>query len=342
MIWTDVRVGFTCNNACKFCDQAETGDASSEALERRLRELPHRDGVILAGGEVTIRPDLPALVATARRLGFRRVAIQTNGRVLAARGASAHLRAQGLTDAIVAIHADRADVHDWLVSVEGAWRQATAGARAAAASGVNTRLATVLTRSNLAALAGLPALATRLGASGLRFIVAREEGRARDTARMMVPRLSLAAEALEPVLDAALAMRIDVEVVGVPLCLLPRHRALAADRLDSSPVHHAFAIGAPTTRARAYAAPCQPCRLRHACPGLDAAYLARHGDGELPAAPPLATLLVTRDTPGRVLKQALVRARRLGATHLRLEGDAEHPEWHNLVREAARLGLALQ
>lgn len=339
MIWTDLRVGFGCNNACKFCDQAETGDATTEVISTTMAALPHRDGVILAGGEVTLRPDLPGLLATARRLGFRRVAIQSNGRVLAARGAAAHLRAQGLTDAIVAVHADRADVHDWLVSVDGAWRQATAGAKAAAASGINTRLATVLTRSNLAALAGLPALAARLGATGLRFIVAREEGRAGENARMIVPRLSLAAETLAPVLDAALGLRLDAEVVGVPLCLLPRHRAMAADRLDSSPVHHAFAIGEPSTRARVYAAPCGLCALRHACAGLDAAYVARHGDGELPAAPPQATLLVTRDAPGRVLKQALVRARRLGATRVKLEGDTEHPEWQNLLREAARLGL---
>ncbi|MBM4392121.1 MAG: radical SAM protein, partial [Deltaproteobacteria bacterium] len=187
MLWADLRVGFGCNNACKFCDQSEDGEAETEEIARALGEIPHRDGVILAGGEVTLRPDLPVLLATARRLGFRRVAIQSNGRILAARGAAAHLRAQGLSDAIVAIHADRAEVHDWLVSVDGAWRQATAGARAAAACGIDTRLATVLTRSNLAALGGLPALATRLGASGLRFIVAREEGRAAENARMIVP-----------------------------------------------------------------------------------------------------------------------------------------------------------
>ncbi|MBM4366961.1 MAG: hypothetical protein FJ102_12180, partial [Deltaproteobacteria bacterium] len=256
--------------------------------------------------------------------------------------AAAHLRAQGLSDAVIAIHADRADVHDWLVSVEGAWRQATAGARAAAACGINTRLATVLTRSNLAALGGLPALATRLGASGLRFIVAREEGRAAKVARMIVPRLSLAAEALAPVLDAALAARLDAEVVGVPLCLLPRHRALAADRLDTPPVHQAFAVGTAPSRPRAYAPACETCTLRHACPGLDAAYLARHGEGDLPGVAPPAVLLVSRDTPGRVHKQALVRARRLGATSVVLQGDADHPEWHNLLREAARLGLAVR
>ncbi len=85
--WTDLRLGTACNLACRFCDQAGLrGEADTAAALAALAALPHREGVVLAGGELTTRPDLLELVRGARALGFQRVALQTNGQVLAAAG----------------------------------------------------------------------------------------------------------------------------------------------------------------------------------------------------------------------------------------------------------------
>ena len=348
MKWIDLRTGFSCNNQCRFCDQGNLrdtlGSAGTDAVVAALAATGHREGVILAGGEVTTRPDLPALIASARALGFARVAIQSNGRVLAARGAAAHLRAQGLTDVIVAIHADSAAVHDWLSREKGSWRQATAGARAAAAAGLGVRLATVVVRSNVTLLPAMPGLAASLGATGLRFIVAREEGAAVAEARALVPRLSIVAEAVAVALDRAVGLRLDAEVEGVPLCLLPGHRAFAADTKQQPT--RAFVVGNAPTRELCYPPACDACPLRGPCPGVPTAYFARHSDTELGLGPPPPLDVVDLDlaatASGRTLKQALVRARGRGASRVRFTGEhpQDHPEYPALLREMNRLGMA--
>ncbi len=74
--WTDLRLGTACNLACRFCDQAGLrGEADTAAALAALAALPHREGVVLAGGELTTRPDLLELVRGARALGFQRVAL---------------------------------------------------------------------------------------------------------------------------------------------------------------------------------------------------------------------------------------------------------------------------
>ena len=66
----DLKLGFSCNNRCLFCVQgdkrARLEDRSTEALIAELTDArPQCDEVVLTGGEVTIRKDLPAVVRAA-------------------------------------------------------------------------------------------------------------------------------------------------------------------------------------------------------------------------------------------------------------------------------------
>ena len=81
----DVKLGWSCNNRCRFCVQGEkrtrykdrtTGEALSLLAEARKAA----DEVVLTGGEVTLRRDLPELVRHATKLDFRIIQIQTTFR----------------------------------------------------------------------------------------------------------------------------------------------------------------------------------------------------------------------------------------------------------------------
>lgn len=376
MSWVDLRTGYRCNNRCRFCDQGDArdrlGDAPFAELVAALAGLGagREDGVWLAGGEVTLRPDLPRLVAAAREAGFGRVGLQTNGRVLAAAGAAAHLRRAGLTDAVVAVHGPAAEVHDALTREPGSFRQAVLGVRRLREAGVATRLATVVTRTVAEALPAVAELAVGLGVEGHRWIVARAAGAARAPAHEVVPRLELLADPLARALDRQVDARLEVETVGVPLCALGRHRALAADRADAPPVRRAFPAGfAEPPRVTVQGPPCAGCALARVCPGLDAAYAERWGwdevrpvDAPAPGGPtdPAVIAVVAPcslacgrcaareawagawPTEGvRGLKQRLVRAVGEGATGVVFAGASpwDHPGLPATVREAARLGL---
>ena len=328
------------------------GDANTEAVKAALAAIPHREGVILAGGEVTLRPDLPALVQAARALGFKRVALQTNGHILASKGAASGLRSLGLTDVAVAIHAPDAETHDWLTGVEGSFRRAAAAARQAHASGLTLYLSVVLTRTTTQLAARMVLLARSLGAGTIRFTPCREEGAAIAEARMLAPRLSLVAEALVAAAEVGRDAGVVVEVVGVPLCLAPELRALAADRLDGRSPDRVSAIGEGEQReARAYGDDCVRCTLRSVCPGVEAAYLRRWGGDELAAVgvsarvtPEIVEVVVEPGETGRALKQRLVKAQATGAAGVRFVGGAAstHPELGALRQECERLGLGLR
>ncbi|NOY91543.1 MAG: hypothetical protein GXP55_10105, partial [Deltaproteobacteria bacterium] len=99
------------------------------------------------------------------------------------------------------------------------------------------------------------------------YVVPLGAGRMRgDVARLMPP----LAMSLPHALKAARAGRragLWTTISGAPLCLLGPHHALA---LASAPRHHPSA--------------CAECGRRGSCPGVDASYLERFGDGELSAA----------------------------------------------------------
>lgn len=364
----DLRVGYRCNQRCRFCDQGDlrerVADAPTDAVRAALRAHPG-EAVWLAGGEVSVRPDLPALVRAAREAGFRRVGIQTNGRILAAPGAAAALRQAGLTDATVAIHAPEAGMHDWLAGEPGAFRQATLGARRLREAGVSTRLASVITRSTVDTLPELARLALRLGVEGHRWILTRHEGAAAEPGPALVPPLARVEEPLAAALDLELEARLDAETVGIPLCRLGRHRSLAADRPDVPPVARVTATDhTEPSRARGWAPGCVACSLRAACPGVDPWALRTFGPEEVraPEAPAPETAWVGVEAacsyacPGcplaggsgetetsRRLKQRVVRAVGRGARRVVLGGGSpwDHPALPGVVREVSRLGVSV-
>ncbi len=325
--------------------RGEHGDASLAEVSAALSALPHREGVVLAGGEVTLRPELLQLVGAARALGFQRVAIQTNGSILASPGAAAGLRAAGLTDVALALHAPTAAVHDWLTSRPGSFKRALAAAKRSVAAGLGLRVNTVLTRTSAPLLPDTVGLAGALGARSVRALVAREAGAATADARMLVPRWELLPEPLRAAAEQARLVGVELEVVGLPPCLAPDLRALLGDRRDVAQPDRAFALEAPPSPAPIWPTPCGRCTLRPMCPGVDAAYVARWGTDELrPAGPQLqppseAVLHIVDADTSRTLRQRLVKLHGEGVRRLRFAGERSDSEMQGLLRECERLGI---
>lgn len=364
MQWVDLRTGYACNNRCRFCDQGDRRDTFVDASVDALREVllgagvPRDSGVWLAGGEVTLRRDLPALIRMCREVGFTRVGIQTNGRILAAAGAAEALQRLGLTDASVAIHAPGAVIHDHLSGVAGAFQQSVAGARRVVDAGIALHIATVITRSTTEVLPAIAALVVRLGARSHRWITARAQGAAVVEERALVPRYALLAGPLAVAVALERHGRVEPESVGVPFCILPNDLSVVGDRLDLPRVRRVFPPGleeqAPT---RGYGPPCEGCRWRAACPGGSAAYVARWGWGELGdrtqavtegaaqlGAPAEARVQVDGPegvVPSRRLRQEMVAAASDLTRALVFVGvdPWAHPALPALMREAERLGF---
>lgn len=162
----------------------------------------------------------------------------------------------------IALHGPDAACHDHHAE-PGAFARAIEALRAARGATVTT----VLTRSNYRALAAMPALLHAHGAAAWHVVVAQfAEASADQPAR--APRLALALPFALHALARAQQLGVAIAIVDAPRCLLGR-----------------FAPALTITAPRSFPAPCAACTARAQCGGVDAAYAARFGPGELAPAP---------------------------------------------------------
>lgn len=187
-----IETGLRCNNHCAFCPQRALRGVAGPRAEldtaevlRRI-EQGRRDGhdeVAFTGGEPAIRPDIEDLIAAARRAGFPRVSVSTNGRVFAYRVRARRLIEAGLTGASVSLHGPDAATHDGLCGTPGAFEQAVRGIvnlRSAASEmgrDLSLNTVTLIGPPNADRLRETLVLAGRLGATlhiVQPFIVSRE------------------------------------------------------------------------------------------------------------------------------------------------------------------------
>jgi hypothetical protein len=91
--------------------------------------------VDFVGGEPTIHDELQEAIGLARRIGFERIGLQTNGRRLAYRSYTELLVTAGLTHVDVSLHGPTAPVHEFHTTVEGSFQQTVAGGTESAGSG---------------------------------------------------------------------------------------------------------------------------------------------------------------------------------------------------------------
>jgi radical SAM protein with 4Fe4S-binding SPASM domain len=171
-----IKLLWACNLACGMCDywrQPRPSALTPEIVAALLDDLAALGcrKVHFSGGEPVLRPDLPEIVAHARRLKLR-VTLTTNGTLLT-RGLSRRLVKAGLNGLCVSIDSPVRAVHDRLRGMPGALKATLAGVshlRAAAeerGSALAIRVNTVVSRESYATLDRLPALLHEIGACSL-------------------------------------------------------------------------------------------------------------------------------------------------------------------------------
>lgn len=260
-----VRLSLECDNACVFCAQHGLEDAGVSAFVAPLREArASSDEVTFIGGEPTLSPQLPNAIAFARRIGFSRIGIQTNGRRLQDGAFVRTLVESGLTDVHLSIHGAEPAVHDYHTGVPGSFAEMIAGLREVRARNVSAVATTVVTRSNYRVLGALPRLLKSTGVVSWAVTLPRVAGRLSRADDRLTPRLGLAMPFVLAALTDAGKLGLESWIFGAPACTLG---PFSARILPDTP--------------RAYAPVCESCPARGYCPGVDPIYLERFQGDEL-------------------------------------------------------------
>ena len=292
-----VNIGPVCNNNCLFCMEQDrrrrqrvNGALTPQRVHAILEQNRGCGEVCFTSGEPTLVPELPDYLSWARRLGYGRISLMTNGRRLAYADYCERLVDAGLGYFYVSIHAAEARTHDGLVRVSGAFAQTVAGLKHAArlAPRVGLHSSTVVTRRNLDSLAAIYAFLRGLGVQQVVFNVMQATGRAQTHFGRLFPPYAEISAAFGVFLEGLDERDPPVFLVDIPLCVteqLPRRQ-----RGKLEPYVH-FEVGAGETVEiareehdswqRSKQAACTDCVHDTVCPGVWNNYLARYGWSEL-------------------------------------------------------------
>jgi radical SAM superfamily enzyme YgiQ (UPF0313 family) len=128
-----MNVTYRCNNRCTFCATGTRTQVDGDFERQRELLVKYRKlGVTLLdfdGGEPTLNERLLHLVGFARKIGYERVNVTTNGRMAAYSGFAEKLANSGVTSILFSIHGPDAQTHAQNVGVAEAFDQTCAGVR---------------------------------------------------------------------------------------------------------------------------------------------------------------------------------------------------------------------
>ncbi len=285
---SDIKVGFACNNRCTFCAQGEKrrgmGFIEAHTLVNHMRTAfrPGR-GLVLTGGEPTIRRDLVDLVKAARIIGYRRIQVQTNGRMLHYRDLVRRLASAGVTEVSPALHGPTAAVHDGLTRAPGSFDQTSAGITNAVAAGLDVITNTVVAKNNLAHLAETLTTLHALGVRHAQLALVHPVGTAAERFDEVVPRISDAGRAVTGAVRHGRALGMTVVVEAMPLCMMRGvEDAVVEQSIPETTV--VDADGEPMafsewrrTEGKAKGPPCESCAATDRCEGPWREYPAHFG-----------------------------------------------------------------
>ncbi len=197
--------------------------AELSAQLEQARFLGARE-VFIGGGEPTLSPLLPRLLASVREMGFSRTTLLTNAHGLVSPAVARRIlggRDEQLVDRLVIdLFAAQAPVHDEIAALEGAHERTLAGVAEAVKSGITDLEARipVLIR-NLSLLVDTVRFARGLGIRSIRLVYPQPDSRA--FAREAVARFEDARDAMLRAVLLGRKLQTEISVQGVPLCMLP-------------------------------------------------------------------------------------------------------------------------
>lgn len=295
---TVLITGYSCNNNCKFCVDADKRRLPEKSTQQIISEMLEakragRTYLELIGGEPTIRPDCLLLVETAKKIKFRTILMATNGKMLAYPDFAKKLVRAGVTSIIFSIHGHNARLHDSLTRSAGSFKQLLKGVKNVRNAGLtNIGSNTTIVKQNFRSLPKIAEVLLGVGIRNSEFIfVDPTHGGPKHDFKGLVPRISEAAPYIKTCLDIGKKHKANHwHIRYVPLCHFVGYEAQVSELREKR--YFQTAHIAPDFRnldvensraefARIKNGSCATCRYFKRCEGIWKEYAAHYGTDEL-------------------------------------------------------------
>ena len=287
----DLKVGFSCNNFCRHCVQAHKrgwGNKSTERIKNELEEAK-RDGaadVVFTGGEPTIRKDIIELVAYAKELGYETIQIQSNGRMFAYKPFCKKIIEAGANEFSPALNGHIPELHDFLSSSPGAFKQTVQGIKNLRELGQRIITNTVVSKPNYRYLPEIATLFVKLGVDQFQFAFVHAGGNAWKNFDSIVPRVSLAAPYIHKGLQIGIDAGIKVMAEAMPYCIMKGYEKYVSELyipeteiMDAKVKVKSFTI-VRQTKGKVKFSQCKKCKYELICEGSWREYPEKRGSEE--------------------------------------------------------------
>ncbi|HBA61955.1 MAG TPA: hypothetical protein DCZ92_14305 [Elusimicrobia bacterium] len=275
----DIKITFRCNNKCDFCAQGHKRDiVTDRTLEQVHKDLTSayangsRD-VVFTGGEPTMHPHIIDCVAMAKKLGYHRIQLQTNGRTFAYKGLLERLKAAGANEMGPSLHGAKPETHDGLTHAPGSFMQTVSGIKNAASLGMHIITNSVITSANYKELPALAALLVKLGVRQYQFAFVHIIGTALENKKWIVPRKSEIMPWVKKGLDVGIEKDVLCFTEAIPFCLMKGYEQCVAERIiPEGPVADGEKFiksygDYRRNEGKIKAPSCRPCRYFKICEG---------------------------------------------------------------------------
>ncbi|RLC38583.1 MAG: hypothetical protein DRH33_04280 [Candidatus Nealsonbacteria bacterium] len=126
-------IGYQCNNNCVFCSEADEymeelkPKSFQEIKEEILQVRKKYDFVTFMGREPTLREDIFDILKFSKEIGFRRVGLTTNGRLLSYQKFAKDILKTGIGQIGISLCGATARTHDAQTQVPGSFQQTIQG-----------------------------------------------------------------------------------------------------------------------------------------------------------------------------------------------------------------------
>lgn len=149
-----------CNNNCIFCFSEDLLNKRHKSLSKIKREMKEglREGcekMVLSGGEPTIHPSFFDIIRLAKKTGYKRVQVITNGRMFSYLDFLNEAIDNGLDEISFSIHSNNQEISDYLSDSQGSFEQSIKGLRNALKKGVWVQVKIVLNKYNVKEIGGI-------------------------------------------------------------------------------------------------------------------------------------------------------------------------------------------
>ncbi|MAG50275.1 hypothetical protein CL621_01380 [archaeon] len=294
-----IVTGYKCNNNCRFCYDSNKRKIPDETTNKIISDL--REGrknrcryVDFIGGEPTIRKDIITLIKYAKKLGYTRICMTTNGRMLSYEPFLEKIINAGLNSVIFSIHGHTPELHDFQTRVKGSFNQLLKGLenvqKKAKQKKIQIGSNTTITKLNYNYLPEIGNFLVKKRIKNSEFIFVDPTGEAYNNFEEIIPKISELSPYLKKLLDIGIQNKIPHwHIRYFPFCYLEEYEDYISEK--KSPFQKEIHLGPEFVNydvddsrkkiSKIKSEKCKECKFDDFCEGVWIEYSKRYGLDEL-------------------------------------------------------------